>query len=324
MYDIRINSVHMYAIKSTAAATVDGKAPTRLEVGRTGFVAHGVADRQWLLEDPSAHFVSQRGWAGGTQKTSHHGDSKLARIAVDIRSDYIDISAPSYGQLQLSSDLQRSAPGQQRTNSTMRIHGQDISVIDEGDAAAKFFTTYLGRGVRLKRVHPDRPRRLDGPYVYDGASNVVGGADGMSFLLGSIASLKWLNERAGLSGTDCVPIDRYRLNIAINGAEPFAEDSMRLIRAGNFLARIVKPCKRCTIPNYNQQSGVPDGLSNKILGVRAGDIAVAGAASNPGLYFNQNLNHYWPYESPVHLEAGMMFEVVESAAASNIRLRAAT
>jgi len=52
------------------------------------------------------------------------------------------------------------------------------------------------------------------------------------------------------------PMCRFRPNLVVAGATPFAEDMWKRVRIGNIVFRVVKPCERCIIPTVDPEVGV--------------------------------------------------------------------
>jgi hypothetical protein len=173
----------------------------------------------------------------------------------------------------------------------------DDSVVasDQGDAAATLLSDHLGQPCRLVRV--DEARIADQAYAAPGT--VVGFADGFPLLLITDASLGALNGRLPMP----LPIDRFRPNLVVSGAEPFAEDGWRRIRIGDIELDVVKPCARCTITTVDQATGRRDGAEPlRALGTfRRG---------RRGVLFGQNLVH----RSQGLLRVGDPVEVLEPSA----------
>ena len=314
----KVTGVNIFPIKSLQPATVDGQMPSELQVGRTGFVAHDVADRQWSLFY-DGYFVSQRGFQPGTRKADFKvSDARLATVAVDIREDHVHVHAPGRngGHLDIATRMPSSV------TQPMRVHSHVLDVLEEGPEAAKFFTKFLGRGVRLMRANPALPRYVPLLYRRTGATNQVGAADGFPFLLMNQASLDALHHRAGISlGT--VALLRFRANTETELSEPFIEDRLQRISIEQtFTADNVKPCKRCSIPGVDPRRGVVDNMAYKILGARAGDIAITDAEPESGMYLGANLNHQESSVGSMIAQGDNVF-VVERSAAPNVRLRQA-
>jgi hypothetical protein len=77
-------------------------------------------------------------------------------------------------------------------------------------------------------------------------------ADGFPLLLIGQASLDDLSARVGR------PLEmlRFRPNLVIEGAEPYAEDGWKRIRIGTLEFRVAKGCSRCIMTTLDPQSGV--------------------------------------------------------------------
>jgi uncharacterized protein YcbX len=55
---------------------------------------------------------------------------------------------------------------------------------------------------------------------------------------------------------ETVGVERFRPNIVIEGAEPYAEDAWSHIRIGAIAIDIVKPCARCSTISVEPRTGV--------------------------------------------------------------------
>jgi uncharacterized protein YcbX len=53
-------------------------------------------------------------------------------------------------------------------------------------------------------------------------------------------------------------MNRFRPNIVISGAAPWAEDGWKKIRVGAVTLDIVKPCTRCVVTTTDQQTGAKE------------------------------------------------------------------
>ena len=76
--------------------------------------------------------------------------------------------------------------------------------------------------------------------------------DAVSFLILSEASLGELNDRLVTQGEEAVPMNRFRPNLVISGATPFAEDTWPRLRIGEIAFRAAGPCLRCQVPTIDQ------------------------------------------------------------------------
>jgi hypothetical protein len=127
--------------------------------------------------------------------------------------------------------------------------------IDQGDAAAQYFSDVLGKQVRLMRTPPDLHRETTGQ-----TTGVVGFADGNALLVTSLSSLDGLNERIVERGGEPVPMNRFRPNVIVSGwPEPHTEDRVRRAVIGDVELGYAKDCVRCAVPMVDQETGLKDG-----------------------------------------------------------------
>jgi uncharacterized protein YcbX len=79
-------------------------------------------------------------------------------------------------------------------------------------------------------------------------------ADGFPLLVANLASLEELNGRLELP----VEMRRFRPNIVIEGAEPWAEDEWLELNVGAIRLSLVKPSFRCVMTTVDPDTGVKD------------------------------------------------------------------
>jgi len=113
------------------------------------------------------------------------------------------------------------------------------------DSVHQWFSQFLQRAVRLVWFAPNAKRQVDLDYARPG--DQVAFADGFPLLLISQASLDDLNSRL----TSPIEMLRFRPNLVIDGAEPYAEDRHKALQIGELVLPIVKPCARCSIPSID-------------------------------------------------------------------------
>jgi uncharacterized protein YcbX len=88
------------------------------------------------------------------------------------------------------------------------------------------------------------------PSEFDVFGQGAGFTDAAPLLVANQASLDWLVERS----TEGFGMDRFRPNLVIAGAEPWAEDTWDRFEVGEAALRAVVPWPRCTIPQVDQQT----------------------------------------------------------------------
>ena len=88
-----------------------------------------------------------------------------------------------------------------------------------------------------------------------GEGRRVGFADGYAYLMIGEASLADLNARLAERKQPAVPMNRFRPNLVVSGAAPYAEDGWKQIRIGDSVFAAGKPCGRCQVPTTDQTTG---------------------------------------------------------------------
>jgi uncharacterized protein YcbX len=126
-------------------------------------------------------------------------------------------------------------------NSNVPAH----AVSGEADA---WLTELLGTPCRLVHM-PDSTRRECNPERAPG--KVVSFADGYPFLVTNEASLADLNRRARTE----LPMNRFRSNLVVRGAEAWAEDNWNEFTIGKVRFKVTKPCGRCQVTTTDQATG---------------------------------------------------------------------
>ena len=222
-----ISSLHVYPVKGLKG--IDLREAAATERG----LAH---DRRWMVVDPQGEFFTQR---------SH---PKLATIWTELLEGGLELSAPDAGSV-LVPFQPPPAPSMR-----VRVWSHVVDAVPASREADLFLSSYLETPCRLVYM-PDSTRRTSNP-VYAGDDNrLVGFADGYAFLATNLASLDDLNARLATKGHPPLPMNRFRPNIVVAGAAPYAEDGWRELRLGEAILRAAKPCGRCEVTTTDQATG---------------------------------------------------------------------
>ena len=245
-----LRGLYHYPIKSCRGTSLD-----EAVVGVRGIVA----DRHWMVIDERGHFLTQRELP------------RMALIAPRVSGGAMEVAAP--GMHALTIRLGTDGP-----RSEVTVWNDRCAAVDEGDAAAAWFTRFLGVTARLVRMPDDEVRRVD--QTYASPEDQVGFADGFSFLLTSRASLDELNRRLPTP----LPMNRFRPNVVVDGVVPFEEDGWKRIRIDGITFDVAKPCARCAITTTDQNTAE---RSKEPLRTLATFRNVRGK----GVMFGQNLIH---------------------------------
>jgi uncharacterized protein len=99
-------------------------------------------------------------------------------------------------------------------------------------------------------------------------SDRVSFADGFPMLVTNMASLAALGDWLCEAGDEPVPMTRFRPNIVVSGARPWAEDEWvgRRLRIGEITFRAAQPCDRCLVTTIDQETAVKGRQPLRALG----------------------------------------------------------
>jgi uncharacterized protein YcbX len=214
---MHLSAIHLYPVKSC-----------RGEPRREALVEPwGLAgDRRWMIIDREGRFLTQR------------EEPRLATIAIAPQPDGIELRS---GDRRLFV----AAPGPEVPRSPVTVWRSTVPA----QIAAASLAELVGRDLRL--AYMDDPRLRGVNPDYGRSEDRVSFADGYPLLLASEASLGDLNARMASP----LPMDRFRPNLVVAGAAPWAEDFWRRIRIGDAVFRVVKPCDRCIVTTTDQATG---------------------------------------------------------------------
>lgn len=223
---VRIDSLHLYPIKSCAGIAVDDAL-----VAETGFDL----DRNWMVVDPDRVFVSQRELP------------RMALIATRLRGEELVLRAP--GMLALHIAVDRVEVPCEAT-----VWGNRMKAYDMGPLAAQWMSDFLGRPLRLVRFDPEQRRLADSRWTGELEAEAAF-QDGYPLLVTSTASLDAVNARLASASEAPVTMARFRPNIVLSGLDGHGEDHLHELSFptadGPVVLRLVKPCTRCAIPDVD-------------------------------------------------------------------------
>lgn len=266
-----LSELYRYPVKSTACEPLDS---VRLDaLGLEG-------DRRWMVVEASnGRFLTQRLLP------------QMGRIEARWQDGFNALRLRAPGM----DDLFVPVPESDDNLRGVLIWRDMLQVPDAGAEAAQWLSTFLGREVRLVQMPEQRARQVDTAYAEPGEH--VHFADGFPLLLIGQGSLDDLSAKVGR------PLEmlRFRPNLVVAGAEPFAEDGWKRIRIGDVTFKVAKPCSRCILTTIDPHTGERD-AAREPLATLLGYRNVNGEAM-----FGQNLLA----ENRGELKLGMPVEVLE-------------
>jgi uncharacterized protein YcbX len=175
---------------------------------------------------------------------------KMAAVTVKVTSDGLRVSGEKDGEIAIPFEPDRGS----RQN--VVVWQSEVEGVAYNGPVSEWFSDALGRKCQLV-VMPEAWHRHVNEH-FDSGGDIVSFADGYPLLLANEASLEELNKRIGEENGP-VPMNRFRPNVVVSGAEPFAEDTWKRVKIGETAFRIPKPCARCVIPTIDQTRGEFDG-----------------------------------------------------------------
>ena len=228
----RVAEITLYPVKSAAGLDLDA---SRIE-------ARGLAgDRRWMVVDPKGRCLTGRDHPRLVLVRAHLGDEGLR------------LEAPGTTPVTVARAARGAGPeGEGAELGRVTIWGEDCQGVDAGDEAADWFSGLLETPVRLVEMTEDCLRPPDPGVARPG--DLVSFADCFPVLLIGRASLDELNRRLG-SPTS---MRRFRPNLVVEGARPFAEDHWWRLRIGEVEFEGAENCERCTFPTIDPDTGTKD------------------------------------------------------------------
>jgi uncharacterized protein len=190
-------------------------------------------DRRWMLLNGQNQFMTQRDYP------------QMALLQTDIREEGIYLFHKNDIHERIRIPLYPETD-QKLTVQVWKDLCEAVFVSREID---RWISARLNTECRLVFMPDDSIRKVDPNYAVQ-QNNITSFSDGYPLMLISQSSLDDLNSRLEKP----LPMNRFRPNIVITGANPYEEDEMAefMIRGIHFFG--VKLCERCVMTTINQES----------------------------------------------------------------------
>lgn len=222
MNQLAVHSLHIYPIKACGGISMQN-----IAIDKYGFEN----DRRWLLVDENGQFITQRDFPelslvqpmidGNILRVTHRKNTTEIRIDTEKKHEFY----------------------------TSVWESDPLSVYDEGNSAADFFSEVVKSPCRLVRRSETYKRVVTSGKI-TGEHN-ISFVDSHPILIITQNSLKELNSRLD----ETLLPDRFRPNIIVEGdCDGFDEDNWRVIGINNQLFDFGKRCSRCVVTTINQQT----------------------------------------------------------------------
>ena len=220
---IELTGIYIYPVKSLRGVRLEDAA---IEGGRL------VGDRNWLLVDSAGRFMHMRDYR------------QMARIAATVTPRGIVVRTDGMPELEI--DRPDFGNGSSHPVEHVRLWRRSAAVVGVSSEANEWFTRALGVPSRLMAFVPEAAG-LNVPW-YEKRSSLQ---DATPFHLTTEESLADLNARMASP----IPMNRFRPNLVVRGAPPYAEDEWKTLAIGETTLRWIKPCTRCVATTTDQETG---------------------------------------------------------------------
>jgi uncharacterized protein YcbX len=233
MAEMRLSEINIYPIKS-----LKGIAQTEAAIEPRGLAF----DRRWMLVDNFGVAMTQREYP------------RMALVRVELTPHgLLCVVPPLRGNPTPEGEPLLVPYADEGQPFEVEIWDDRVWALTVSREADEWFSRFLGVACHLVRMPETTERRVDTAYAH--AGEIVSFADGYPFLLIGQASLDDLNRRLA----EPLPMKRFRPNLVVMGAEPFAEDGWRRVQIGDAVFAPVKPCARCELTTVDPDRGVVGG-----------------------------------------------------------------
>jgi uncharacterized protein YcbX len=225
---VRVQSIHIYPVKGCY----------RTDLSEASVEPWGLrGDRRFMIVDEDDVMLTQRECQAMVKVKPAWDGSRLTLRAAGYDDQVVTPGEPG-------TDLVHTA-----------VFSTPVAISRVDPAADGWLTEVLGRKVSLLWQGDATVRRVEA--FPDDAVNL---ADVYPILLGNTASVGQLNDwlLAGRSLEFPIPIERFRPNVVISGATPWAEDGMTggRVAIGDLTFRAPSQAGRCVVTTTDQDTGV--------------------------------------------------------------------
>ena len=233
---MHVSGLFRYPVKSLRGHPLDAAPLERCGI-------HG--DRRWMVVDTRNRFLTRRELPA------------MALIDVAVTTDGLTLAHSQLGECAVR------VPAQDTPVEEAVVWRDTLPVRLGNPQADAFLSQALGRPVRLAYQHDAELRPVHSSHAEEG--DHVSLADGFPLLVTTEASLGALNARLAAP----VTMGRFRPNLVIAGGDAWAENRWRLLRVGDALLRLTKPCSRCVIVTQDPDTGVAPDRNEPLRTLRA-------------------------------------------------------
>ncbi|MBH3010661.1 YcbX family protein [Serratia marcescens] len=239
---ITLSKLYVHPVKS-----LRGLQLSYAQVGSSGLAF----DRNFMITEPDGTFITARQYP------------QMVLFTPALLPDGLFLTAPDGESAAIRFSDFAAAP------QPTEVWGNHFTALTAPDEINRWLSGYFQRDVQLRWLGPELTRRVkkhpEIPLTF---------ADGYPYLLINQASFNDLQQRC----PGGIKLEQFRPNLVVSGATAWAEDGWQVIRVGDVMFDLVKPCSRCVLTTVSTErgrkhpSGEPLSTLQKFRSADNGDI----------------------------------------------------
>ncbi len=221
---MRVSDIRIYPVKGLRGVSVGAAV-----VEPWGLVG----DRRYMVVDAGGRFLTQRQLP------------RMAVIGAALVTGGLRLSAAGLGEVELAE------PDAEAETVDVVVWRDRVTARHAGAEVAAWLSAALGTDCLLVHMaDPATSRPVDPDFAEP--DDRVSFADGFPLLVTNDASLVDLNARLPAP----IGMDRFRTNVAVEGAAAWDEDGWNALRIGEVRFAGLKDCARCAVTTVDQDTGL--------------------------------------------------------------------
>lgn len=216
---ISLSRLYVHPVKS-----LRGLQLSHAQAGSSGLAF----DRSFMLAEPDGTFITARQYP------------QMVLFTPALLADGLFLAAPDGESATIRFD--DFAPEAHPTE----VWGNHFTALIAPPEINRWLSGYFQREVQLRWLGPQLTRRVNKhPEI------PLSFADGYPYLLVNEASFLDLQQRCPGS----IKLEQFRPNLVVTGSPAWSEDGWQVIRVGDVIFDLVKPCSRCILTTVSTERG---------------------------------------------------------------------
>ncbi|WP_293766677.1 MOSC N-terminal beta barrel domain-containing protein [uncultured Aquitalea sp.] len=183
-------------------------------------------DREWLVTTPDGRFLTARDYPG------------MVRIEMDLIPGGMLLKAQGRNPIMAMTQVYKHAVA-------TAVWKDEFTAYHGDTAVDAWLSETIGTPCQLLWLGMKSTR------AFKGSGQALSFADGYPFLLVNHASLNALNAELASP----VTTRHFRPNFVVDAEAPYEEDDWLVVRIGELIFDVAKPCTRCQLTTVNPENG---------------------------------------------------------------------